>query len=112
MAPGALQERGVDLQDILTSPQAGVAFMRSMPSTDVAMTLKTVWHRNRDKPWSANDIHDVDAMALAVPYCDIVVTEKACHHALVSTGMDKRMNTVLLRDLTTLPAALINWKAK
>jgi hypothetical protein len=111
MAPIALQERGVGLEDVLTSPQAGVAFMRSMPSTEVAVTLKTAWHRNRDKPWSANDIYDVDAMALAVPYCDIVVTEKACHHALVSARMDKRMNTVLLRDLARLPAVLMDWKA-
>jgi hypothetical protein len=29
--------------------------------------LKTAWHRNRDKPWSVNDICDIDAMALAVP---------------------------------------------
>lgn len=111
MAPIAFQERGVRLEDIVTSPQAGVAFIRSMPSTDVAVTLKTAWHRNRDKPWSANDVYDVDAMALAVPYCDVVVTEKACHHALVSAGMDKRMNTVLLRDLERLPPTLMNWKA-
>lgn len=111
MAPTAFQERGVGLEDILTSPEASVAFMRSMPSTDVSMALKTAWHRNRDKPWSANDIYDIDAMALAVPYCDVVVTEKACHHALVSTGMDKRMNTVLLRDLPSLMSALTDWKA-
>jgi hypothetical protein len=110
MVPAAFQERGVGLEDILTSPEAGVAFMRSMPSTDVSMALKTAWHRNRDKPWSANDIYDIDAMALAVPYCDVVVTEKACHHALVSTGMDTRMSTVLLRDLPSLVSTLKDWK--
>lgn len=110
MAPTAFQERGVGLEDILTSPEAGVAFMRSMPSTDVSVALKTTWHRNRNKRWSANDIYDIDAMALAVPYCDIVVTEKACHHALVSAGMDLRMNTVVLRDLTSLVSTLTNWK--
>ena len=109
MVPTAFQERGVGLEDILTSPEAGVAFMRSMPSTDVSMALKTAWHRNRDKPWSANDIYDIDAMALAVPYCDVVVTEKACHHALVSTGMDTRMSTVLLRDLPSLVSTLKDW---
>lgn len=111
MAPTAFQERGVGIEDILTSPEAGVAFMRSMPSTDVSIALKTAWHRNRDKPWSANDIYDIDAMALAVPYCDVVVTEKACHHALVWTGMDVRMNTVLLRDLPSLASTLGAWKA-
>lgn len=110
MAPAAFQERGIGLKRILTSPEAGVAFMRSMPSTDVAMALKGAWHRNRDKPWSANDIYDIDAMALAVPYCDVVVTEKACHHALVSIRMDTRMNTVLLRDLPSLVTTLKDWK--
>src|SRR5687768_10237132 len=75
------------------------------------MALKTAWHRNRDIPWSANDVYDIDAMALAVPYCDVVVTEKACHHALVSTGVDVRMNTVLLRDLPSLVSTLTDWKA-
>lgn len=110
IAPVAFQERGVGLENIATSPEGAVAFMRSMPSTDVSVGLKTAWHRNRDKPWSANDIYDIDAMALAVPYCDVVVTEKACCHALVSTGMDVRMNTVLLRDLPSLVSTLAGWK--
>ncbi len=111
IAPRAFHERGVRLEDIVTSPQAGVAFMRSMPSTDVAMALKTGWHRNRDKQLSANDVYDIDSMALAVPYCDIVVTEKACHHLLRTAGIDRRMNTTLLRDLTQLPNAITNWKS-
>jgi hypothetical protein len=111
MAPLALNLRGISLERILTSPEEGVAFMRSMPSIDVTIELKTAWHRNRDKPWSANDIYDVDALALAIPYCDIVVTEKACHHALIAAGMDRRMHTVVLRDLTALPAGLLEWQA-
>lgn len=110
MAPRAFQERGIGLERIATSPEAAVAFMRSMPSTDVSLALKAAWHRNRDKPWSANDIYDIDAMALAVPYCDVVVTEKACHHALISSGMDTRMDTVLLRDLPSLVSTLANRK--
>ena len=43
-----------------------------MPGTEVSIELKTAWHRNRDKHWPANDTYDI-----AVPHCDIVVTEKA-----------------------------------
>jgi hypothetical protein len=109
--PPALAKRGITIERLLTSSHAGVAFMRSMPTTDVAIELKIAWHRNRYKQWSPNDIYDIDALALAVPYCDIVVTEKACHHALRAAGMDRRMTTVLLRDLTRLPASLMAWKA-
>jgi hypothetical protein len=111
IGPRAFQKRGITIEHVLTSPQAGVAFMRSMPTTDVAIALKTAWHRNRDKQWSSNDVYDIDALALAVPYCDIVVTEKACHHVLTAAGIDRRMNTVLLRDVTSLPDTLIGWRA-
>jgi hypothetical protein len=77
-----------------------------MPSSEVAIELKTAWHRNPAKTWAANDVHDIDALALAVPYCDIVVTEKACHHVLKNAGIDKRMHTLLLRDLRDLTLSL------
>jgi hypothetical protein len=76
----------------------------------VSIELKTAWHRNRDKAWTANDMYDIDGMALAVPYCDIVVTEKACHHALTTARLGQRMHTALLRKLEGLPNVIEEWK--
>lgn len=101
-----LTERQVSATDVFSDLQAARALMSAMPSTEVAVELKTAWHRNRDKAWTANDICDIDAMSLAVPYCDVVVTEKACHHALQTAGVGTRMNTVLLRDLQALPETI------
>ena len=50
-----------------------------------------------------NDIYDIDALALATPYCDVVVTEKACHHILSVAKMAERMNVSLLHRLADLP---------
>ena len=77
-----------------------------MPSTDVSIALKTAWHRNGQRVWNLNDIYDIDALALATPYCDIVVTEKACHHILKTAKMEERMNTALLQNLADLPEVL------
>ena len=110
--PRALAERGLVLSDVIPDQQSARAFVRAMPSTDVSIELKTVWHRNRDKQWTANDINDIDAMSLAVPYCDIVVTDKACHHALQAARLGKRMDTALLRGLEDLPSTLAQWKPK
>lgn len=110
--PRALEERGLVLSDVISDRQSARAFIRAMPSTDVSIELKTAWHRNRDKPWTANDIYDIDAMSLAVPYCDVVVTEKACHHALEAACLGKRMHTALLRNLEDLPSTLDQWKPK
>lgn len=83
-----------------------------MPSTEVSIALKTGWHRNRDKQWSAHDIYDIDAMSPAVPYCDIVVTDKACHDAPQRARLGQRMQTALLWDLEELPRTIDQWKAR
>ena len=83
-----------------------------MPSTEVSIELKTAWHRNGDRVWTANDIYDIDAMSLAVPYCDVVVPDKAFYHALNSAGLGERMHTALLRNLVDLPSTLNRWKPK
>jgi hypothetical protein len=110
--PRVLVPRRLVLRDIISDPESALKFVRAMPSTDVSVELKTAWHRNRDKKWSANDIYDIDAMGLAVPYCDIVVTEKACHHALSTARLGERMHTALLRDLNELPSALERWEPR
>ena len=110
--PRALAERGLVLSDVSSDPQSARAFVRAMPSTEVSIELKTAWHRNRDKHWTANDMHDIDAMSLAVPYCDVVVTEKACQHVLGAACLGKRMHTALLRNLEDLPRTLDQWKPK
>jgi hypothetical protein len=110
--PRRLKERGLVLDDVASDVHSARAFIRAMPSTEVSIALKTAWHRNRDKQWTANDIHDIDAMALSVPYCDIVVTEKACHHALLQARLGNRMHTALLRSLEELPSALDSWIPK
>ncbi len=100
--PRALAERGLVLADVIRNQRSARAFARAMPSTEISIELKTAWHRNRGKLWSANDIYDIDALALAVPYCDIVVTDKACHHVLNTAHLGDRMNTALLRKLEDL----------
>jgi hypothetical protein len=110
--PRVLVPRQLALRDVISDPESGRKFVRAMPGTEVSIELKKAWHSNRDKKWSANDIYDIDAMALAVPYCDIVVTEKACHHALTTAQLGERMHTALLRDLNELPSTLEQWEPK
>jgi hypothetical protein len=94
--PRALEERGLALTDVMWNPESGRRLVRSMSSTDVSIALKTAWHRNGQRAWTVNDIYDIDALALATPYCDVVVTEKACQHILNTAKMSQRMNASLL----------------
>jgi hypothetical protein len=112
LLPRALAERGLVLKDVISDQESARAFVRAMPSTEVSIELKTAWHRNGDKVWTANDIYDIDAMSLAVPYCDVVVPDKAFYHVLSSAGLGERMHTALLRNLVDLPSTLGRWKPK
>jgi hypothetical protein len=99
----ALEARGCDFSDVWTDREAAREIPSTMPSTDVAVTLKTAAHRNPQKGWLRNDIYDIDALSVAVLYCDIVVTEKHAHHVLQAERAPSRMDTVLLYRLGDLP---------
>jgi len=128
-------DRGVNLHDVVLAREAGIelkpllgeairrwgfssvlelmsgkdavrAFVRSMPTCEVATILKTQQHRANTKRWVHNDIFDIDAMSAAVPYCDIVVTDANRWHDLRQAKLDVRMGTVILRSLSELPRHL------
>jgi len=73
-----------------------------MPSFDVAVTLKTEYHRDPLHRWTQNDIHDIDAMGSALPYCDIVVTDKAVASHVNRSSLAERLQTVVLWRLADL----------
>lgn len=74
----------------------------SMPSFDVAVTLKTAYHRDSLHRWTPNDIHDIDAMGSTVPYCDIVVTDKAVASHANQTKLAERLGTIVVSQLSDL----------
>jgi hypothetical protein len=67
-----------------------------MPSIEVAIEMKFHLHRSGQTRWTANMIHDIDAMTVAVPYCDVVVTDHQAFDALTRSDLGTRMNTTIL----------------
>ena len=95
----------VSLESLLNSYPSVTAARRafdSMPSFDASVTLKTSLHKNAKHGWSANDVHDVHALASTLPYCDIVVTDRAMASHAIRTGLANRLNTVVLSRLADL----------
>ena len=87
-------------------PAAARTLTRFMPGAEVAAVLKTARHRNPALTWTSNDTFDIDALTVAVPYCDIAGTDNAQAHALTVTRLADRMGTVIMRSVTELPAYL------
>lgn len=94
--------RGATLEETLSSPDEVREAFDAMPSFDVAVTLKTAYHRDSNHHWTPNDILDIDALGSTLPYCDIVVTDKAAASTARRTGLSERLETVVLSDLPSL----------
>lgn len=102
----AVLARGTSIGEVVRQDRTVVrAFADGMPSSRVAISLKTRYHRNGQHQWTTNDIHDIDALAVAVPYCDTVFTDKAARNALAASFEIKPLGTFLPRR----PRELADW---
>jgi hypothetical protein len=68
-------------------------FTDAMPSADVHISLLTAAHSNPQTSWVPNDIFDIDALSVAVGYCDVVVSERHATHVLKAAGVADRLGT-------------------
>ena len=104
-----LEVRGTTFDAVITSREDARRLALCMPSTRTAIELKTWYHRNPNRKWVVNDINDLDALAIAVPYCDIVFADAAAISALIDGHIGALMGTEIPRrpaDLKNLLQAI------
>ncbi|MDQ3764451.1 MAG: hypothetical protein M3460_23685 [Actinomycetota bacterium] len=82
------------------------SFVEAMPSRWVEKELRRLRQSNPQKRWEGNDLNDVTALSIAVPYCDVVITERSWTAMLNSQKINARFNTQVLHDLRELPDLL------
>lgn len=75
------------------------SFLDAIPAVAVPMSLVTQTNKNGTRTWSRNDIYDMNAPEAAVPYCDVVVTEKYAYHVMNQSGLASRLSTTVIRRL-------------
>jgi len=80
-------------------------FMGAMPHTQVAVSVKTRYHKNPRHRWTVNDIVDIDAVSVAYAYCEAVYPDKAVRHALLNSKELRAIGTFVPRR----PEELIDW---
>lgn len=105
--PALLYRAGMSVDSFFWHGKEWVtAFLNDMPCIMTQTALRSHNFKNSDKSWEVNDLRDIDALCVAVPYCDVVVTEKHAIDLLQRDHLDVRFDTVLLRRLADLPASL------
>lgn len=100
----ATQELGVAMEDVVDA-QNVFKLIEHMPSRWVEMKLRHFRQANPEKRWEGNDLNDITALAIAVPYCDVVVTERSWSSMLNNAKVPLRYNTLVspnLKDVVDL----------
>jgi hypothetical protein len=91
----------------LKGKEALTEFLMSMPSRRVATMMQHHYLKDLQRDWTINDLRDITALAKAIPYCDIVVTDNKAWDAAVNRAhLDDEFGTTVLRRLTDLTAYL------
>jgi hypothetical protein len=98
----AADARGVPLKDLCPTLESARQLTDGMPGADTYITLRTAAHRNAATRWRTNEIFDVDALSVAVPYCDVVVTGGHAHHVLTTARLPDRVGTKVFRTIDAL----------
>jgi hypothetical protein len=91
----------------LKGKEALTTFLMSMPSRRVATMLQYHYLKDQQKEWKINDLRDNAALAITIPYCDVVATDSEVWDVAVNRAhLDKEFDTAIFRSLTDLAAYL------
>lgn len=79
---------------------------QSFPAIYTYLTLSTRRDTEKARKAKPNDVYDLFSLAVAIPYSDIVVTEKMWVTKATRAGLDEAYDTTLLTSLDDLPNAI------
>lgn len=72
-----------------------------LPSRQVVHSMY-MQHAQPQKVWKPNDLHDIAALGVAVPYCDAVATERHWVSRLRRRKLDAEYNTAIIASTAEL----------
>lgn len=78
----------------------------NMPTALCLFTLIYQRDNQLQRPIRVNDFNDIWSLTLAIPYCDIVVTEKMWASIATRAKLDRKCNTIILSSIHQLESHL------
>lgn len=74
----------------------------NIPTFDVRSKLNYSRFKENSKPVDRNDVKDLAFLSMALPYCDVIVTEKSWAHYIRLNQLDKKYNTKVFTNVNEL----------
>ena len=91
--------------DTTSSREKIVEFFQSIPTCYCNAQL-TTYQYDMQRTIHPNDLHDIMSLSIAIPYSNVVVTEKMWQNAIIQTKLDKLYGTVVLKSAKHLAPIL------
>jgi hypothetical protein len=95
-----------DFRDRLRSAPAAVRFLADIPNLDVLLTLRLARDQEHNRAVERNDIRDLDWLSVAIPYSNVVVSERYWGSKARATRLDEKYGTIVITDARDLPGQL------
>ncbi len=83
-----------------------IRFFRSMPTSYCNVQLTIFRDMQAKRMIQPNDLHDIMSLSIAIPYSDVVITERMWQSAINQTRLDSLYQTIVLRSVKALPTIL------
>lgn len=88
------------------TPGAGrpkmMRFAEALPTVKVAVDLEYGLYRDKNRTWTLNHLSDIDAVAVAAPYCRVVVPDTDTASRAKQTKTAEALGTVITASLVEL----------
>jgi len=96
-----LELANVTLSDFLgLGKERLMEFMSEVPTLDVEIEIATTRDDHWNRKVDPNDMVDISVLSVAVPYCDILVTEKFWAHVVKTKHLDEKYDTFVTYELS------------
>jgi hypothetical protein len=94
------------INNVTKDPDEIVRFFQLIPTAFCYVQLTIYRDLQTMRTIQANDMHDIMGLSIAIPYTDVVVTEKLWQTAIIQTKLDKLYRTVVLKSTKQLAPIL------
>ena len=103
----SLQRIGRSWPELRKLPDSQMAsILDRVPCWDVECTLTSQVERQKTRATEGNDVYDIGALASAIPYCDVVVTEKLWTHLCRVAGLPTKYKTRIVNSIREVAAMI------
>ena len=109
IAEAECRKVGIDvakLHGTLGNDEDKIEFAKSIPSYDVLLSLMLARDEETPRDIDRNDMLDMAFLATAIPYCDVVVTERYFGNLALRLKLHEKYECAILTDVSTLHTQL------